>query len=187
MSITLPVVGQVVSKSTFGDPVANALNAITDGVGVVTAGASAFSGTVTIGGGTDLSGAWVTWTPTLTNLTLGNGTQIAVYQKTGKRVDFFWKFILGSSGSAVGTAPTFTLPFAPSTDWAVTSNTTFPIHTFLVDAGTGEGPGAARVSGSVVSLFCRTSVTAIANITATVPFTWTTGDGLVACGTYYTA
>jgi len=57
MSIALPVIGQVVSKSTFGDPVVNALNAITNGTGVVTSGASTFSGTVAITGTLTVTGA----------------------------------------------------------------------------------------------------------------------------------
>ena len=135
---------------------------------------------------TATTSAWSTWIPVVGNLTIGSGTQIAKYRQLGKSYDFLWVFVYGV-GSAVGTAPTFTLPAAPSTDWVVTTNAVFPMNCYLVDAGTGEGPGATRLSGSTVSLFSRSSFTAIANITATAPFTWTTGDGMVVSGTFYTA
>src|SRR5262245_14617589 len=63
-------------------------------------------------------GAWTTWTPTLANLTLGNGTVTAKYRRLGKTVDYRFKFVLGST-SAVGTSPRFTLPAAPHADFVV--------------------------------------------------------------------
>jgi hypothetical protein len=130
--------------------------------------------------------AWTTWSPTLTNLTLSNGTQIAKYRQVGKTVDFIWSFVLGST-SSVGTSPAFTLAVAPSTNWAFTGNTLFPTNCVAIDAGNAEWPGETRLSGSTVSIFYKSTISAVSNITATAPFTWGTGDGLLVCGTYYTA
>src|SRR5258706_593917 len=55
--------------------------------------------------------AWTTWSPTLTNLTLGSGALTAKYRQVGKTVDIRGRFVYGI-GSAVGTDPSFTLPVA---------------------------------------------------------------------------
>ena len=44
-------------------------------------------------GATDF-GTWRTYTPTLTNLTLGNGTLTAKYAQTGKIVTVYFNFTL---------------------------------------------------------------------------------------------
>lgn len=49
-SISVPIAGQVVSVSTFGTPVVNALNAITDGTNLVTAGSATVGGIGTFTG-----------------------------------------------------------------------------------------------------------------------------------------
>lgn len=55
-------------------------------------------------------GDWTTWTPTWTNVTVGNGTVIARYRQIGKTVELFLRFTLGSTSSITGSFPTFTLP-----------------------------------------------------------------------------
>ena len=135
---------------------------------------------------TAVSDVWTTWTPTLTNLTATTATQVAKYRRVGKTVDFIWSFVLGAA-SAVGTSPSFTLPVAPSTDWAISGDTLFPMMVRVIDAGVGHYDGEARLSGSTVTLFYKSSVSAISNITATTPMTWATGDALSVNGTYYTA
>jgi hypothetical protein len=49
-SISVPVAGQVVSVSSFGAPVVNALNAITDGSNISTAGNATIGGNLTVTG-----------------------------------------------------------------------------------------------------------------------------------------
>lgn len=49
-SISVPVAGQVVSVSTFGSPVVNALNAITDGTNLVTLGSATIGGNLSVTG-----------------------------------------------------------------------------------------------------------------------------------------
>ena len=134
---------------------------------------------------TALVTAWTTWTPTLTNLTLGNGTQVAKYRRLGKTVDFFWSLTLGST-SAVGTTPSISLPVAASTDY-----TTYPPWTggMLTDASTSaRAPAVLNLSSTttvVIQYF--SALNTVANIGATLPWTWTTSDVLALQGTYYTA
>ena len=132
---------------------------------------------------TALTAAWTTWTPTLTNLTLGSGTQVAKYRRLQKTVDFFWKFVLAAD-SAVGTVPSFTLPFAASVDYPAYP----PWFGMLNDASTSVKPPAVLNLSSTTTVIIQyfSSLNTVANISSTTPFTWTTSDVLTAQGTYYT-
>lgn len=51
----------------------------------------------------ELGGAWADWTPTWTNVTVGNGTVTATYTQVGKTVHARCVFTLGSTSSVTGT------------------------------------------------------------------------------------
>lgn len=113
----------------------------------------------------------LTWQPTLSNLTLGNGSNSYKYKVTMTKIDLDILFTLGST-SAVSGDVTLTLPFANTQDFAMS-----PI--FIQDVSVGGVLGVGFLYFS--SLYIRTIGTAgsyanIANFSATVPFTWTTGD-----------
>lgn len=144
-----------------------------------------FDGSSWVDLATPLSGAWTTWTPTLANLTLGNGTVIARFTRIGRTIHFIFVFTLGST-SAVGTAPTFTLPVTVASHWpAFTQIGTTAMH----DVGVGIYNGEVRADTSSVAGIRRIggSGSASVQITATVPFTWTTGDYFASVGTYEAA
>jgi hypothetical protein len=119
-------------------------------------------------------GTWTTYSPTLTNLTVGNGTQVARYQKLGKTVIVFYQLTLGST-SSVGNTPNITLPSTPaqasfyagSLNMIDAGNTTF-IGEALIVAG-ALYPQASQSNGTYTNA---------ANVTSTVPMTWTTSDVL---------
>jgi hypothetical protein len=124
---------------------------------------------------------WLTWIPSLTSLTTGNGTVTARYRLIGKTLDFRFKFKLGST-SAVGSDPKFTLPFAPHSSFA-TSEDVLARGT-LLDSGTQNRDSLARFdSGSTLVLLAYSTTGGHATITATSPWTWTTGDCLSVYGT----
>jgi len=132
-------------------------------------------------------GAWNSWTPTLTNLTLGNGTQSAAHHRIGRTIHFRWKFTLGST-SAVGTSPQFTLPVAAHADYAIN----MPMGTAsLLDSGVALYLGwGIMINASTVAPVAVNSAGATAtnaSVTATVPFTWATGDVIMVTGTYEAA
>lgn len=136
--------------------------------------------------GTALTDAWTAWTPTLTNLTLGSGSLLARYRRIGKSVDYIFNFTFGS-GSAVGTNPQFTLPVAPNgttypdTFW-------FPALAYVLDSGTTERPaGLTRNGGSALFFRYWDATPKLTTITATAPWTWATGDRLIAQGSYEAA
>lgn len=63
-------------------------------------------------GGTGQSGgAWTTWTPTFTNLTVGNGTLSARYRQISDKTYALAVQVTLGSTSSVGTSPSFNIPF----------------------------------------------------------------------------
>lgn len=129
--------------------------------------------------------AWSTWTPTLTNLTLGNGVVVARYLLVGKTLHYHFKFTLGST-SAVGTDPKFTLPATPHSSYLVSADTLG--RGTLLDSGTVNRDSVARVdSGATVLLLAYGTTGSHATITATSPWTWTTNDVIMVAGTIETA
>ena len=135
-----------------------------------------------------LVGPWSPWVPTLTNLTLGNGTQVAIYNRVGPAVDWYWSFTLGST-SAVGSVPTFTLPFAPSASYTAGNSVMGPAS--LVDVGILGYPAITYLNSATALKFAPFSASgtfaATVDVTATVPFTWGTGDFMSASGRYLAA
>ena len=127
--------------------------------------------------------AWTAYTPTLTNLTLGNGTVDAKYKQIGKTVFLFFKFTLGST-SSVGTSPQFSLP--------VTGRVTISYHMLanLQDTGTADNPGMVYIT-TTTAVFAAINVggtyATTSNVTSTIPFTWTTNDTITTQFTYEAA
>ncbi len=137
--------------------------------------------------GTGASWAWQSWTPTLTSLTLGNGTVTAKYIQTGKTVFFQFRFVLGST-SAVGTSPTISLPVTSTSDYGA-NDVIGEGH--LLSAGTHYSSACLWTSTTVMRPVAQDSsgtyLVSVTTLTATVPNTWTTGDFLQLTGTYQAA
>lgn len=121
-----------------------------------------------VNGGVDQNG-FTSYTPTLSNMTLGNGTLVCKYKMLTKKTCLVrFVFVLGST-STVGTTPAFTFPFTSVS----TPMTQFPLGVFgLYNNTTG-------LSSFGIVFWTNTSGCAIYNltspmtaITATVPFTW---------------
>lgn len=119
--------------------------------------------------------AWTSYTPTDTNVTVGNGTRLARYLQIGKTVHFMWDLTFGSTTAFTGTV-NVGLPVAPAATgrWAVGA--------FLLDSGTQTyGWVASITSGTSVAVPTSSSG---GGANATTPFTWTTNDRLTVSGTY---
>ena len=124
--------------------------------------------------GTGTGWSWSSWTPTLTNMTLGNGTVTAKYIQIGKTVTARFRFLLGST-SAIGTSPTITLPVT-SADVSTlgilgngfgTSNAT----AYYLSARRDSSTTSQLVAWNSAGTYLTTT-----GITASVPNTWTTND-----------
>jgi len=130
---------------------------------------------------------YTTWTPTLTNMTLGNGTVVARYTQIGKLVAGQFRFTLGST-STIGTTPQFSVPVTMNSNWT----TAVPLGpVWCLDSGTAIYYGICRPTSTTAAI-CYITNTASTyatenNITSTVPFTWTTSDQLVVPFVYEAA
>ena len=126
-----------------------------------------------------------TWTPSWTNLTIGNGTQAHIYTKVGNTVILEGVITLGSTSSISGSLNDATLPFTPNT-----SQRAFGTAYYL-DNGTANYVGTIFVteSNSLPLVTRNTSGTyeTYSNLSSTVPFTWTTGDVIRYSITYIAA
>ena len=126
-------------------------------------------------------GGWTSYTPTITNLTLGNGSLSAKYALVGKTMFFAVFFTLGST-SAVGTQPTFAFPSGISA--AQTNNGPLGIGTTSSIGGTRYSFWVYFTGDSMVPRVLNASGTYLRHdaITATVPVTWATGDSIFFTG-----
>jgi len=114
--------------------------------------------------------AWTTWSPTVTGLTKGNGTEVARYRLNGKMVDIFYQFTLGSTSSVTGQLY-LTPPFHSLYNLYIAC-------AFYSDSGS-EYPSAIFMPSSIIYLkTLNTSGTYLAGnqLNGTTPFTWGTGD-----------
>ena len=121
--------------------------------------------------------AAITFTPTFTNYTRGNGTSVAYYMRVNKLVYVYVEETLGST-SSMSTQPTMTLPLAATRIQAISL-----ARSRIDDTGTTVFFGTVLPSSaSAVQLFADLAsgtYTAFANITSTVPMTWTTTDKII--------
>jgi hypothetical protein len=128
-------------------------------------------------------GTWTTWTPTLGNITLGNGTVTARYQKIGKTVNFRFNITFGTTTAVTGGAHFF-LPITPAYDT--------PCSIVVRDNGVAFYPltGMVFVSGAycdiVVGTASGTYVTQT-SVNTTVPVVLGSTDNIYVSGTYEVA
>lgn len=131
--------------------------------------------------------AWSTWAPTLVNLILGNGTTVARYQQAADIVVGYFRFTLGSS-SAVGTAPTVSLPVTANTNYAAATDT---IGVANIRAAATAYPGWTQIASTTtmrpIVLATAAAIGTISTLTATSPGTFTTGDTISMAFTYEVA
>lgn len=125
--------------------------------------------------------AAASYTPTLTNATVGNGTITGSYIQPGNLVVFRARFVLGST-STVGTDPAISIPVA-----ALASTSFWMMHGRLTDTGAANYDPVITGGTGSVGLFLKGTNGIYVAITATVPFTWTTGDVIEVRGAYEAA
>lgn len=129
--------------------------------------------------------AWIAYTPTLTNITLGSGgTSAFFYQRVGKAVNVRGRITLGTSGALTGVA-TFTLPVN-----SILSDQFWDFGAILNDSGTTFYPGVVRVGTSTATVLATNAAatyTTAVNTSATIPFTWASSDVINVGFTYESA
>jgi len=126
-----------------------------------------------------------TWTPTLTNITLGNGSVTARYVKVGKLVFFTIVLTWGTTTSASGTF-TFTTPFTAAIGGGMPAATGYAL-----DAGSASYPVIGELNDTThVRALCINASGTYATrdfVNATAPFTWGSTDELRLEGVFEAA
>jgi hypothetical protein len=124
---------------------------------------------------TTLGGAWTSWTPSYANLTVGNGSVVAVYSQIGKTVVGSYQFNLGST-SSIGTTPTISAPVPVRFGGLVAG------HCRFIDAGTQVYYGLVVLDGPATFYPMSVNVAGTyptqATLSAAVPHTWAATDVL---------
>ena len=133
--------------------------------------------------GLKYAGGWTTWTPTLSGMTLGNGTTVARYCQIGKTVFFGFYISFGSTSSTTGDF-SITMPINPSSvalmnisSVAANAGSYYP----MVPFGYATNQVFVRASNASSTYGIGTA------LSSTIPFTWTTNSFLQIAGSYEVA
>ena len=122
-----------------------------------------------------LGATYAAWTPSYTNLTIGNGTNNFRYAQVGSLVHAYGQLTFGSTTS-MGSQPKISLPVT-----AKLANDFYTNNISYIDASTTDQFfGAGYVDTTTTVRFKLPQVTGVnifhANVGASAPFTWTTSD-----------
>ena len=122
-----------------------------------------------------LGATYTAYTPTYTNLTIGNGVNNFRYAQVGSLVHAYGQLTFGSTTS-MGSQPKISLPVT-----AKLANDFYTNNISYVDASTTDQFfGAGYVDTTTTVRFKLPQVTGVniftANVGASAPFTWTTND-----------
>ncbi len=137
--------------------------------------------------GVDL-GTWQAWTLTYNDFTLGNGTVTARYSQIGKVVFARFRLVFGSTTTIDGTDPRFSMPATAASDYIFTDRLGVAD---LEDNATNQIEATTRIWDT--DEFVITTVNTAGTygvhtaISATVPFTWATGDTIAFTAIYEAA
>lgn len=134
-----------------------------------------------------------TYTPTLTNLTIGTGGSaltFAEWKRVGQDVWVHFVFTIGTTGPAVGTIPTMTLPVTAAA--FATPNKYLGGTTYYDVSATATYEGrVSAISGSTTAVrllaFPASGGGPAQPVTAAAPFTWAPGDTFEGDFTYRAA
>lgn len=140
-----------------------------------------------LGGWVQYDTIWTTYTPTLTNITLGaGGTNVGRYKRDGIMCDVEVHITLGTTPTWA--SPTFSLPFAGADPQSEFGNGQPWGHGFIRDIGTSANNGLIIVVpadsapvAAVLAQYQNAAGTALINatISSTVPFTPAVGDKII--------
>ena len=132
------------------------------------------------------SAAWTSWTPSFAGgFANGNATRTGKYIKVGRFVAFYGTITTGST-TTYGAVLRATLPVT-----AASANDGMTVFGHFLDASVGRQPAFVIPNSTTEVEFASINVAgtyaASAQTNATVPFTWTTGDGIFYAGSYEAA
>lgn len=122
--------------------------------------------------------AWTVFTPTWTNVTVGNGTSDCSYMRAGNLIIARYKLTFGSTTAITGVPQ----PGLPVTAVAGAALASGAITVYRDVSAASNYLGIVHVASTTVvqfSLLGRANATdAFAGVSATLPFTWAVSDTL---------
>lgn len=129
------------------------------------------------------SAAWTSYTPTWTNLTVGNGTNVGAFVRVGKLVAFRAQITFGSTTSVTG-GLSVSFPVTAKAANGGTFSSTF------ISAGNTYAPAIIYGDTGGLGLFAPSAsgayVVAV-NTSSSIPFSWKSTDIIFAGGVYEAA
>jgi hypothetical protein len=133
----------------------------------------------------NIDSAWTSFTPSWSNLVVGNGTNVGYYKKIGKLVVAHVSLTFGNSTS-ISAGATLVLPLTISSNYTTASS-----HIgegYIVDASAST-PYSLKIrqSGILIGLGVTGTYVTEYGITNTAPITFTTSDRLEISLTYESA
>jgi hypothetical protein len=131
-------------------------------------------------------GGFITYTPALTNITIGNGTVAGRYYVRGLDVRIEMKVTAGSTTTfGAGGSFTYSVPYtasAPYTTYPVSNATGYHVGTGLSTGAIGLNNGASTFAVSRV-----TDLESANGWNNSTPFVWSSGDYMAICAIYATS
>lgn len=123
-------------------------------------------------------GAWLSWTPTLQNISLGaGGSSFGEYRYEGEQVRARIKLVVGGSGGGIGTGAGFTLPVTAAA-------LLHPYMVYFSQAGLVDISAAGIYTGQLQAPDASDNTKVILRFTPSVgpssPFAWANGDIIAA-------
>jgi hypothetical protein len=121
--------------------------------------------------------SWTSFTPTISGLSVGNGTHASAYVRVGKLIIIRYDFTFGSTTTISG-APVFSLPSG-----ITLSGSLIATQVEFFDFGTARYSGLVEMENNT-QVVCQAistsgSYAVQAGPSATIPFTWTTNDRII--------
>lgn len=139
--------------------------------------------------GTGSGWSWQSFTPTFTNLTVGNGTLNCKYIQTGKTITGWISLVFGTTSSISGSVG-FTLPVTSvSYPGVATTQTIGDVEYFDGSGALSRGwvDWASTTTAGFLVNTAGTTYVAFAVLSSTVPYTWATSMSIFANFTYQAA
>lgn len=133
---------------------------------------------------TGIQAAWTSYTPTLTNVTLGNGTLSGAYYQVGKTIHYRCLLTFGSTTTVSGSIQ-FALPTTANSNQTAGN---FPLG-ISVMKGTNTVYGWARLlaAANAIAPVYNATATTSSDCTATAPYTWAATNIIFVQGVYESA
>lgn len=169
---------QYISFNTSGSGAADSQIQASGGSGAGTGTVNVVAGALQLNGNAVLTapGAWTSWTPSWTNLTVGSGTTSASYQVTGKTVIAELNFTFGSGSSVGGTVSVAVPTGTPARN--TRSGGRVVGHWYDSSASTRYALWGEIQAGSIILLALNNVAGALINVDATTPVAFGSGDVL---------